>query len=120
MENPVYVYGIKKIFLVIECLDPNQDDYGKTMIHLICGPMGAGKTTITSTFQVSKIGKPLWSVGKLCDAGFKVEFDKTAATVTTVATGKKVGRFPRSQDFISASSNCATRRPQHLFIDKLE
>ena len=36
----------------------------------------AGKIPINSTFQVSKVSKPLWSVGKLRDAGCKVEFNK--------------------------------------------
>ena len=57
----------------------------------------AGKIPISSTFQVSKISKPLWSVRKLCDAGFRVEFDKNEAKVTKVSTGKVVGSFPRSQ-----------------------
>ena len=58
--------------------------------------MRSGKLPIKSTFQVSKISKPLWSVGKLCDAGFKVEFDKSAATITQISTGKQVGKFPRT------------------------
>ena len=57
----------------------------------------SGKTPIKSTFQVSNIAKPLWSVGKLCDAGFKVEFTKDKATVIHGASGKRVGDFPRSQ-----------------------
>ena len=57
----------------------------------------AGNVPVNSTFQISKISKPLWSVGKLCDAGFKVEFNKDAAKVTRIATGKVVGHFPRSQ-----------------------
>ena len=56
----------------------------------------AGNAPIKSTFQASNISKPLWSVGKLCDAGFKVTFDKSAATVIQNSTGKEVGKFPRS------------------------
>ena len=59
--------------------------------------MESGKIPIKSTFQVSQISKPLWSVGRLCDAGFKVEFFKSVAIVTREAIGTKVGEFPRSQ-----------------------
>ena len=51
--------------------------------------MKSGTTPIKSTFQVSQISKPLWSVGKICDAGYTVTFDKGAAVVTHAATGKK-------------------------------
>ena len=57
----------------------------------------SGNIPIQSTFQVSKISKPLWSVGKLCDAGFKVEFGKSAAIVTHEKTGTKIGEFKRNQ-----------------------
>ena len=56
----------------------------------------SGRTPIKSTFQVSRISKPLWSVGKLCDAGFKVNFDKSEAIIIQSSTGKEVGKFPRS------------------------
>jgi hypothetical protein len=59
--------------------------------------MKAGNIPIKSTFQVSTISKPLWSVGKLCDAGFKVEFSKDVAMVTHAESGTKVGEFPRVQ-----------------------
>ena len=59
--------------------------------------MKSGKTPINSTLQVSKISKPLWSVGKLCDAGYRVEFQKGLATVTHESTGKVVSTFPRQQ-----------------------
>ena len=57
--------------------------------------MKAGSIPLKSTFQVSKISKPLWSVGKLCDAGLKVEFGKTAAIVTHGTTGRKICEFKR-------------------------
>ena len=59
--------------------------------------MRSGDIPIRSTFQVSKISKLLWSVGKLCDVGFEVEFGKSAATVTHEKTGKRIGEFKRSQ-----------------------
>ena len=57
--------------------------------------MKAGNIPLKSTFQVSKISKPLWSVGKLCDAGLKVEFGKAAAIVSHATTGRKVAEFKR-------------------------
>ena len=59
--------------------------------------MKAGTIRINSTFQISKISKPLWSVGKLCDAGYKVEFNKDVAIVTHAASGKRICDFKRSQ-----------------------
>ena len=59
--------------------------------------MKSGDTPIKSTFQISKISKLLWSVGKLCVAGFSVQFGKTAAIVTHQQTGKKIGEFKRHQ-----------------------
>ena len=55
----------------------------------------SGKLPIKSTFQVSKISKPLWSVGKLCDAGLTVQFGKDSAVVSRVSNGKKIGEFKR-------------------------
>ena len=44
-----------------------------------------------------KISKPLWSVGKFCDVGCKVEFGKSVAKIIEESTGKQIGTFPRSQ-----------------------
>ena len=57
--------------------------------------MKAGNIPLKSTFQVSKISKPLWSVGKLCDAGLKVEFGKAAAIVSHATTCRKICEFKR-------------------------
>ena len=55
----------------------------------------SGDVPIQSTFQVSTIHKPLWSVGKLCDAGYHAVFRKTKASVFHTATGRSVGTFQR-------------------------
>ena len=68
---------------------PNQ---GKVDLHL-----KLGDTPITSTFQVSKISRPLWSVGRACDAGYTVTFNKDGAQIHHLASGKKVGDFSRRQ-----------------------
>ena len=61
----------------------------------VCLDMKQGNVSIRSTFQVSKISKPLWAVGKLCDAGLKVKFGKAAAIVIHEASGRKVCEFKR-------------------------
>ena len=38
---------------------------------------------ITSTFQVAKVTRPLWSVGRICDEGFDVKFTNSEAYVVT-------------------------------------
>ena len=47
-------------------------------------------------FQIAAVHRPLMSVGKICDEGHKIAFDKTSAVVTT-AEGLEVCRFERSQ-----------------------
>ena len=56
-----------------------------------------GETPVKSTFQVSQISRPLWSVGKICDAGYKVVFQKDGAEILHVSSGKSVGTFSRRQ-----------------------
>ena len=56
-----------------------------------------GGTPISSTFQVSKISRPLWSVRNVCDAGYEVTFKKDGASVLHTASGKSVGDFVRRQ-----------------------
>ena len=57
----------------------------------------AGNVPISSTFQVSRISRPPWSVGKVCDAGYEVTFKKDGATIKHTASGKSVGSFERKQ-----------------------
>ena len=56
-----------------------------------------GTTPIASTFQVFQISRPLWSVGKICDAGYTVTFKKDGAEILHVASGAKIGDFSRRQ-----------------------
>jgi len=55
----------------------------------------AGGAKIKWIFQVSQISQPLWSVGKLCDAGYSVTFERDHADIKQASTGKKVGKFER-------------------------
>jgi len=57
----------------------------------------AGKVPIKFTFQISKISRPLWSVGKLCDAGYTIQLHKGHAEIKQVTTGKVVGTCERKQ-----------------------
>ena len=45
-------------------------------------------TNINSTFQVCQTNRPLWSVGKICDAGCEVLFTAQGAVVKQKSTGK--------------------------------
>ena len=49
---------------------------------------------ISSTFQIAKVTRPLMSVGKICDEGKQVLFDKHSARVMD-KDGKEVCRFER-------------------------
>ena len=49
---------------------------------------------IKSTFQVAKVTRPLWSVGRICDEGFDVRFTSCEAHVLT-REGKEVCKFNR-------------------------
>ena len=58
------------------------------------GPaQGEGKD-IESTFQVAKVTRPLWSVGRICDEGFSINFTQTEAVVQN-KLGKAVCKFHR-------------------------
>ena len=58
---------------------------------------------IKSRFQVCEVSRPLWSVGKICDAGCTVTFDNKGATVTHKATGKNLRTFERRRGLYVAS-----------------
>ena len=54
--------------------------------------------SIDTTFQVADVTRPLWSVARICDAGFEVTFSKTGARVVnakgkTICTFKRVGNL---------------------------
>ncbi len=65
---------------------PNE---GQMTLLLKCG-----KRRIRTTFQVARVARPLWSVGRICDEGFDVKFTKEYAVIMTPA-GKEVCRFIR-------------------------
>ena len=58
--------------------------------------MKSGSIPIKSTFQVSRISRPLWSVGKICDSGCTVTFDAKGASIRHTAGNKELGYFHRS------------------------
>ena len=49
---------------------------------------------VKSTFQVAKVTRPLMSVGRMCDEGHTVHFDKTKAVVKN-SSGVEIARFER-------------------------
>jgi hypothetical protein len=54
-----------------------------------------GKKELRSVFQIAAVTRPLMSVGKICDEGHKIAFDKLKAVVTN-AQGAEICRFERS------------------------
>ena len=51
---------------------------------------------LRSVFQVAEVPRPLWSVGKICDAGFHAKLSKDKAVITDEA-GREVLVFERKQ-----------------------
>ena len=55
---------------------------GQVSLKLRSGERGRGKgTDIKTVFQVADVKRPLWSVSKICDAGFRVKFSSDKAEV---------------------------------------
>ena len=68
---------------------------GQFILRLRSGGLGRHEgRDITSTFQVAKVTRPLWSVGRICDEGFDVKLSKESAVVQT-KEGKDVCKFQR-------------------------
>ena len=59
--------------------------------------LNSGGSAILLKFQVAGISKPLWSVGRICVAGYEVRFTKSGADILHVGSGQPVGRFERKQ-----------------------
>ena len=55
----------------------------------------SGNSRMSSKFQVGSASRPLWTVGKLCDAGCRVVLDKDEATVVHNVSNKPVTTFKR-------------------------
>ena len=68
---------------------------GQVNLKLRSGQRARGKgTDIKTVFQIADVKRPLWSVSKICDAGFDVKFTKGCAVVTD-KKGKVCVRFER-------------------------
>jgi len=72
----------------------------------------AGKR-VASTFQVADVTRPLYSVSKLCDAGYDVAFSKTEALVTK--GGEVVHRFHREGGLYVAEMSIGDDEPDPSF-----
>ena len=55
-------------------------------------------TSFSSTFQIAKVTRPLMSVGKICDEGYKVVFNRKVACIISEADGSEVCRFYRQDN----------------------
>ena len=71
---------------------PNQGEF--TLALRAAAAQGKKGRAIKSTFQVANVTRPLWSVGRICDAGLDVKFNKDYASVLT-KEGKELCRFQR-------------------------
>ena len=81
---------------------PNQ---GQMTLALQCeGTNGKKGREIKTTFQVAKVSRPLWSVGRICDEGFGVKFMKDEALVLK-KDGSIVCRFKRQGGLYVANMN---------------
>ena len=65
---------------------------------------------ISTTFQVAKVTRPLWSVARICDAGFEVKFDSKGAKVLN-KKGKCICTFERIGNLYKARLDL--RNPSH-------
>ena len=54
---------------------PNEGEMALTLVD------EATSATVESVFQVAEVTRPLWSVGKVCDKGYKVLFDELKAQI---------------------------------------
>ena len=55
---------------------------GQVNLRLRSGQRARGKgTDIKTVFQIADVKRPLWSVSKICDAGFTVKFTRDRAVV---------------------------------------
>ena len=55
---------------------------GQVTLHLMApNGVGDGEEKISTVFQVADVTRPLWSVSKVCDAGYDVRFSKKQATI---------------------------------------
>ena len=82
---------------------------GEMVLHLRSRGEGGGRE-ITTTFQVAKVTRPLWSVARICDAGFKVVFTSTGAQVLS-KKGKVMCSFDRVGNLYKAKLDL--RNPLH-------
>ena len=74
----------------------------------------SGTAPIKTTFQAADITKPLWSVSKICQAGYTVTFDANGAVIRHAATGADVGTFSLRNGFYACDmklKNPAFTRP---------
>ena len=58
---------------------------------------------IKSRFPVCEVSRPLWSVGKIYDAGCTVTFTNKGASIKHTATGKQLCLFERRRGLYVAS-----------------
>ena len=71
-------------------------NYGEAALHFLTFDASGGEHAVNSNFQVADVTRALWSVGVICDAGLKVTFGATSASVRD-STGRELCHFERRQ-----------------------
>ena len=67
------------------------DNQGQVALNL---SNGGPSSVIQSVFQVANVTRPLMSVGRICDEGFHVDFQKEHAVIMD-KSGREVLKFER-------------------------
>ena len=62
----------------------------------LAGTTGAA---IRSTFQTCKVNRPLWSVAKICDAGYEVLYTAKGASIRRPGDTSEACTFARRNGF---------------------
>jgi len=80
----------------------------------MCLKLSSGKgVQLSSTFQVCRTTRPLWSVGRICDSGCSVTFDSKGAAVKHLKSGRELCSFQRTQGLYVGTLQLGT--PEGVF-----
>ena len=79
-------------------------NYGEVALNMVTKDQAGKAHEVLSSFQIADVTRALWSVGLICDAGLKVEFAATHATVRD-PKGNALCHFERRDDLYVAKVN---------------
>ena len=73
-----------------------REDQMRVAVEVHMRPNTNGNETLSKS-QVAGISKPLWSVGRICDASYEMRSNKDGADIFDAISSKLVARFARKQ-----------------------